>query len=132
MRKQVQSLTQHNYSLIAVLEGGRWIVCTPPCQFWHDSFCQADTLYLEMWLCCVLPSLFIIAVSVLSICRMLSGIFNNIHLKGNMTQYLKNIHQKTTGKATLQGGEKSLPHFSTEMYIAAPSDIYEVCSLSQS
>lgn len=44
----------------------------------------ADTLYLEMWLCSVLLSLFIIAVSALALWRMLSGIFNNVHLKENL------------------------------------------------
>lgn len=44
----------------------------------------ADTLYLEMWLCSVLLSLFIIAVSALALWKMLSGIFNNVHLKENM------------------------------------------------
>lgn len=43
-----------------------------------------DTLYLEMWLCSVLLSLFIIAVSALALWRMLSGIFNNVHLKETM------------------------------------------------
>lgn len=85
MRKQVQSLTQHNCSLIAVLEGGDGSFTPLAASFGMILFAKAaDTLYLEMWLCCVLPGLFIIAVTVLSLCRMLSGIFNNIHLKGNM------------------------------------------------
>lgn len=84
MQKQVQSLTQHNCSLIA-LEGEDGSFTPLTASFGVILFAKpADTLYLEMWLCYVLRSLFIIAVSVLSLCRMLSGIFNRVRLKGNI------------------------------------------------
>lgn len=67
MWKQVQSLTQHNCSLIA-LEGEDGSFTPLTASFGVILFAKpADTLYLEMWLCYVLPSLFIIAVSVLSL-----------------------------------------------------------------
>jgi len=63
--KQVQSLTQHNCSLIAVLKRGDASFTPLTASFGMIPFAKpADTLYLEMWLRCVLPSLFIIAVSV--------------------------------------------------------------------
>lgn len=85
MWKPVQSLTQHNCSLKAVLEREMDPFTPLTASFGMILFVKpADALYLEVWLCSVLLSLFIIAVSVLALWRMLSGIFNDVHLKENM------------------------------------------------
>lgn len=54
MLKQVQSLTTQ-LLFDSSIKGGRWIIYTPHCHFWHDSFCQASwyTIFGNVAVLCV-------------------------------------------------------------------------------
>lgn len=127
MWKQVQSLTQHNCSLIA-LEGEDGSFTPLTASFGVILFAKpADTLYLEMWLCYVLPSLFIIAVSVLSLQNAFRN-FQQCSFERKHSILFKKYSPEDNQKSKLAKKKKKQP----KMCIAAASDIYEVCSSSQS